>query len=315
MKQPSRSIPILILSNLVLLGALIFVCVFCINHPHSSKYPLVDITRDFIPQEDFIINIQPLREQVREMIDQYGANRVSAYIEFLNTGSNIAVNPDLKLWSASLGKVPLGMTVMKKVENGLWDLNSELVLFEGDRDPLSSDATDPLFRYPIGTRFTIEKLMEYLLTYSDNTAGQILTRNLSQDDTQLIIEDTGAEELFTEEGKMSSKEYARLYRALYTSSFLNRDGSQKILDWLANASFRKYLSTGIPEGISFAHKYGENRTDLVIADSGIVYLPNRPFLMVVMVQKLDDSAAEDIKARAFMHDIAETTYNYFANYQ
>src|SRR4030043_909737 len=75
------------------------------NQNFRNPYPLIDISRSFIPQEHFIVNLQPLREDLRKVSEEAGYNAISIYIEFLNTGANIAINQDLKIWPASLFKV------------------------------------------------------------------------------------------------------------------------------------------------------------------------------------------------------------------
>jgi D-alanyl-D-alanine carboxypeptidase len=45
---------------------------------------------------------------------------ISIYYEQLNSGANISVNKDLRLWPASLTKLPVALVVMKKIESGGW---------------------------------------------------------------------------------------------------------------------------------------------------------------------------------------------------
>lgn len=281
-----------------------------------SNFPYIDPARNFISQDNFIVNIQPLRVSVNDLVDEFGRGRVSVYIEFLNTGANIAINPNLTIWPASLPKVPLAMAVMKKVEKGVWDMQNELVLLEEDRDSRSGHEYDSLWEYPIGTRFTIERLLREVLVNSDNTAQKILMRNMHEDELRAVVDAVGLESVLDEEGKLSAKEYSRFFRSLYTSSFLSRANSQRILDWLNESPFEDFLSTVVPEEIPFPHKYGQNVPLRVYADSGIVYLEDRAYLITVMVQE-DETVPSDIAgehAREFMRNISLETYNYFLNY-
>lgn len=281
----------------------------------ENPYPLIDISRNFIPQEHFLTTIQPIREKVTELAGTFEKEgfEVSIYLEYLNTGANISYNPQTRIFPASLTKLPLALAVMKKVERGDWNLQNELILTHGDKDPTSGKAGELLSEYPIGTRFTIERLLEALLTHSDNTAFLILRRNLHEDDLNHVYSDLGLSDLFSDDGRMSAKEYSRLFRALYISSFLKREHSERILEMLDASPFSDFLAGPIPEGTPFPHKYGENIELLVYSDSGIVYIPNRPYLLTVMVQAPPGMPPEFSRERAerFMQEISTSAYTYF----
>jgi len=285
----------------------------------KTKFPLIDPARNFIDQEHYIVNIQPLRTKLREMSKEFSKSgrEVSVYVEFLNTGGNISINPNTYIWPASLSKVPLALAVMKKVERGEWKLENELVLMQGDADSKSGNLQTLLAKHPIGTRFTIEKLLEELLVNSDNTAFYIFLRNLSQDDLKAVIEGLGIEMLFSEEGKISAKEYSRILRSLYTASLLNRVNSEKILEWLDRSTFEIFLAGPISDEIPFPHKYGEHLPFNVFADSGIVYIADRPYIVSVMIQGKKGLPFEEEKevASKFMQEVSDVVYKYFLEYK
>ncbi|MDP3726647.1 MAG: serine hydrolase [bacterium] len=280
------------------------------NFYHS--YPLIDPARIFTDQKHFIVNLQPLREELRELVAREGPTSITLYFEFLNTGANISINPDLKIWPASLSKLPLAMAVMKKVENGVWRFDNELVLEKEDKSILSGS----LFGYPPGTLFTVGELLREMLIHSDNTAYAILSRNMSDFERYSIIDETGLEDLFDEEGRVSSKEYSRLFRTLYTSSFLKRGNSALILEWLSQSDFSQYLSMGIDKNVIFANKYGKNFQFYVYLNSGIVYIPNRPYIISVMIRgdSTKDEEDEERKAQEIMVEISKRVYQYIAHY-
>ncbi|HOX29891.1 MAG TPA: class A beta-lactamase-related serine hydrolase [Candidatus Paceibacterota bacterium] len=285
------------------------------NLEYDNPYPLIDISRNFIDQKHYLTTINPLREKVKAMVKEYGQDSVSVYIEYLNTGANISVNPELYVWPASLTKVPLAMAVVKKIEKNEWQFQNELVLMAGDANDKSGDGENPLFEYPVGTRFTIENLLKELLMNSDNTAYYILLRNLHQDDLKDVIQALGMEQLFTNEGRVSAKEYSRMLRSLYSASYLSRENSEQILEWLDASSFDDFLASEVSQEVIFPHKYGVDDLSMSYSDSGIVYLPNRPYLISVMVQadKNGNSKNEKEKAGAFMREISKEAYQFFLN--
>lgn len=271
----------------------------------ADKYPLVDIARNYIPQEHFIVNIQPLREKMNEIVQREEPDTVSVYYEFLNTGANIQINNNVRFYPASLVKIPSALVAMKKVERGEWSLNSRLVLYEQDKDSRYGG----LYKQAAGTSFSIEELLKMLLIESDNTAHRMIMRNLSEKELDELRNAIGLDDLFDEKQEVSAKEYSRLFRALYNSSYLDRPGSQQILEWLTQTKFKQSLNAGVPGNTLFAHKIGEDDVEKNYLDSGIVYLPNRPYLITVMVKKHDQD-----KAEAIMKQISQAAYEYINGY-
>lgn len=276
----------------------------------KSEYPLIDISRNLIPQEHFINTLQPVRDYLNELVEKNAPNHISIYLEYLNTGANISINQDLRIFPASLIKVPLALAVMKKVEKGDWSLTNELVVMKEDRDYLWGD----MHKNPIGTRVTIENLLEEMLINSDNTAYRMFYRNLSMDELQDVLYATGLEDLFNEEGKITAKEYTRLFRVLYVSSYLNRENSEKILDLLSKTSYDEYLGQGVPDTVTFSHKIGENDEEGVVLDSGIIYVENRPYLFSMLIDYKNSGLGRE-KALNIFKDASDKVYKYVSEYK
>jgi len=311
-----RSVTILVVLLVVLsLTNLAFIYDKVVNHAETdfetylSEYPYLDPARNFIDQEHFITNIQPLREAYYDKVASYAPNEVGIYFEMLNTGANISINQDHRFWPASLIKMPTAIAVMKKVEKREWLLSNELVMYYEDRDDRYGD----LYENPAGTTFTIEELLEALLLKSDDTAHRILIRNLSADDYQDVLVGLGMDELFDQNYNITAKEYSRIFRTLYTSSYLKREYSQMLLEWLATTSFDNFLGKDIPDNIDFSHKFGEDDVGLTYLDSGIVYVPNRPFILTVMVNVKDDGGQE--RAEEIMGELGDLAYEYVSGYE
>ncbi len=131
-----------------------------------EEYPLIDPARNFIAQENFIVNLQPLREELRDLVRWEHPRQVSLYFEFLNSGANISINQDVRVWPASLPKVPMALAVAKKIERGEWELTDKFSIQEDDRD----SRYGRLAGVPAGTVFTVEELLKAMLKDSDNTA-------------------------------------------------------------------------------------------------------------------------------------------------
>ncbi len=269
----------------------------------KNEYPLLNPARSIYGQDDLIINVQPLRDELNEI----GKDKnVSIYFEYLPTGANITVNRDAEFWPASLLKVPVAMAAVKKIENGIWKWENELVIMSSDK----SDRFGELYKQPIGTRLTIKELIKLALTESDNTANFVLVRNLEPSEFQDIYDHLGLSEFISSEGKIGAKKYSVMFRALYNASYLSEENSHTLLSLMAETPFKEYVQSGFPHNITFSHKIGIGDDKGVFLDSGIVYAPRRPYLLTVMVNTKDIAFAQKQ-----MKEISEMVYNYIVNYK
>ena len=274
----------------------------------TNPYPLLDFSRNFHKQEDYIVNLTPLRAELTNFIKKNTTSNISIYIEFLNTGSNISLSPDMRINPASLTKLPIAMIYMRKLELGELQMNSEFAITPADRDSAWGD-----FYKVQATTATLEELITQALMYSDNTAHNILYRNITTQDANLFSEDIGLEDLFDKNGEITAKEYARIFRALYTSSYLQKEHSQYLLALLAQSPYKNYLGSGISDDIVFSHKIGEKKADKIFLDFGIVYLSKRQYLISVLVKNIDTNTSPDTakeQALEIMEKISKTTFEY-----
>lgn len=277
------------------------------SHSFKSDYPFISIARNFIAQEDVIVNLQPLRDTLSEIYKDYDTEKISLYIESLNTGANISFNQNYRYYPASLIKMPVAVAAVKMIEDGIWDWDSKLVIFEEDVDTgFGTVGTNA-----IGTRVTIEELLKELLRKSDNTAYKMLLRNLGVGPVNDFLLKTGLNDFFDQDLNITAKEYTRLFRSLYNSDYLTRAYSQKILEWLAEAD-RNYLGLGIPAETTYSHKFGENADEYIFADSGIVYLKDRHYVITVLYKGSPGEDKEHIDG--FFKVVSEATYDYFSKF-
>lgn len=275
-----------------------------------TKYSYISPYRPLIKDKDLIVNVQDLRTYLKNLpLNNSSWAEMSIYLEVLSTGANITVNPDLKIWPASLSKLPLGMVVMKKVENGDMRLDQSIHLESADLDGLTEEA----FNDPSKTSFTVEYLMTEMLQNSSNVAYRALKRQITPEEQKTIVESVGLDELFDNDGKVSSKDYSRLFRALYLASYLNVGHSQKLLDLLASGNHETLLKSGIPPEVNFAHKWGTNIAINVYSDAGIVYLEDRPYLISVMISAKNLTTEEaETRVNKLMDEISRKAYTFMS---
>jgi beta-lactamase class A len=278
--------------------------------PRSSGEPgqIVEIeklnpARSVYDRRYLVVNVQSLRTDLQNFGQEHP--NVSIYFEYLNTGANISVNRDESFWPASLLKIPMAMAVARRVDRGQWNWDDKLMILDADKSSLYGT----LYRSPAGTTMTIEDLLKEMLVHSDNTAYYVFLRNLGTAELESMYERLGFQDLFVdEEGRITARRYAILFRALYNAAFLSDESSQLILSLLSKTPFDQYLQNAVPDDVPFAHKFGVDDSKMTYLDAGIVYLPGRPYLIVVMVEN-----EEEDEARRLMAEISLKTFQFSLN--
>lgn len=284
-----------------------------------SQYSYLNPALDLFQKQNMIVDFQELRALLTAKYEKRDDYLISIYFEYLPTGANISINKDEKIWPASLIKIPVAMAIMKKIQDNDWKLDNELVIMDEDKD----DAYGDLYKKESGTTFTIQKLLEESLINSDNTAHFVLLRNLEANELEDVYEHLGLDDIIDAlkrspksqregDNRMTAKRYTIFFRSLYNATFLDREHSQMFLDILSHAP-HELLSAGLPEGVTFVHKTGVRADEAVRADSGIVYVPGRPYLITVMIEQKDKKVINEEKVDAIFKQISQEVYTYVTN--
>lgn len=268
-----------------------------------KKYLLLNPARDLYSKNDLIVNFQPLREDLTGIGNTNSG--VSVYFEYLPTGANISINKDNGYFPASLLKLPAAFAVYKKIEEGEWKLSDE---FEITKESLNPDFGD-LYKKPPGTKMSVKDLLSEMLAKSDNTAYMVFVNNLESWELNEAYGHLGLDSLVSEDGQITARKYSVLLRSLYNATYLSDESSQEILGILSDSPLRGYLDQALPMDVVFAHKFGENKSHGVLHDAGIIYVPNRPYLLTVMIKDIDEVSAKKLTNR-----ISAMVYNYVSGY-
>lgn len=96
-----------------------------------------------------------------------------------------------------------------------------------------------------------------------------------------------------------------MFRSLYYSTYLRRPFSQLALTILSDTKFNSQLVAGLPNDVKIAHKVGMGLTKEVYNDCGIVYAPNKPYLICIMGQNTTEE-----KANEMISTLSKIVYDY-----
>lgn len=231
-----------------------------------------------------------LTTQINQMYEKQSVSHIAVYFRDLNNGPWFGINEDSDFTPASLLKVPVMIAYLKLAEIDPTILTKKLIYDPTDNPPESPAQNIPSIQP--NASYKVEELINRMITYSDNNAFNILTKEIDYNHIKQVHLDLGLKipGVDTPEDFISVKEYTSIFRVLFNSSYLSRSMSEKALTILAKASYHDGLVAGIDPGVETAHKYGVRKgyNDVdQLHDCGIVYYPGHPYLVCIMTKGKD----------------------------
>lgn len=208
----------------------------------------------------------------------------------MNNGPWFGIQENELFSPASLVKVPLMITYLKKAEQNLSILDQE-ILNTTVYDPKTQNI-QPKVVLNKDQKYTIKQLIEQMIIYSDDVSYNLLNQQIPSTDIIKIYNELGVDvsKALTDPNGyiISVKDYASFFRILFNASYLNQEMSEYALKLLSQSDFKDGLITNLPKNITVSHKFGERQylnTGLKqLHDCGIVYVPNKPYLLCVMTR-------------------------------
>jgi len=235
-------------------------------------------------------------------------------IKDLNKGWQIAINQDQPFPSASLVKIPIMAACFWAVNEGKLKLNEDLQLKKADKVSGSGN----LKNLPSGSAFTIEKLIEMMITESDNTAANMLIEQMGFDYLnacfkKLKLRNTNiSRKMMDFKGRKQGKEnfttvsdLAFILEEIYNNRLVNKAYSQMCLEFLKKQNIRDRIPSKLPANIIVAHKTGLERG--ICHDAGIIFAPHLDILICVLTRHKGKTAK---LAKAFIGELAFLAYRY-----
>lgn len=256
-------------------------------------------------------SIYPFPDALNKTIDgEHNAGHISkasVYFRDLDNGAHFSINEGLTFKPASLLKVPLAMLIMHEADKNPALLQQQ-VTYTGEGEDFSQHF--PPEQAPIkGATYTISQLMDYMVLYSDNGATMALFKVVQSEYFDEIFKMLGIPVTQDDVNGnfISVKQYSTFLRILFNASYDSADSSEQILKAMSQTTFTQGLRAGVPNNVVVSHKFGEavdpDTKEDELHDCGIIYYPNKPYLLCVSVRGNDyDDMAATIAA------ISQTTY-------
>ncbi|MEK6825261.1 MAG: serine hydrolase [Nanoarchaeota archaeon] len=117
-------------------------------------------------QKSYDLSYADLKSMLVPLLTKNVSGFYGLYYEDLQSGAWVGYNEREKFIPQSLFKVPLAMTILKKVERGDLSLDETITLREEDLDPSSGT----LYKKGSGHQMQLKDLLKVMIEQSDNTA-------------------------------------------------------------------------------------------------------------------------------------------------
>jgi len=253
-----------------------------------------------------------LTNYIDTKIKEKNVEHISVYYRNLNNGPWLGINEHHNYTPASLLKVPILVAGLKRAQADSQFLSS-VHKHNIKYDSIFNQNVGHEKRIVVGSSYTVEQLLEYMILYSDNEAKEALIDIIGNDFIIDVIHDMGINLSIKNiaEDFISVKEYASIFRILFNASYLNKEMSEKALEMLSRTNFTKGIPGKLPKDILVSHKFGErgfqDSSKKQLHDCGIVYINNNPYLICIMTKGDDFDTLINVIA-----DISEIVYKKIA---
>lgn len=214
----------------------------------------------------------------------------------LTTGRVFTYNADAVFPTASSIKIPIMIQVFRDARSGRFSFDQKWTLGPHDNAGGSGGPLQKaLDKGPVTV--TVRQLVENMIEYSDNSATNKLIDLVGMDRVNALIREFGFQQTRLRRKMMDTAaaargdenvstplEMARIVRLLYDGKAADEDSCKEMLAIMKQVD--AYMRPVIPGNIEVASKPGD--LDGVRTETGLVYLPKRPFIVSVMSSYLED---------------------------
>ncbi len=217
----------------------------------------------------------------------------SLYLEDLTSGKSWGVDENKTYDAWSLLKLSTMITVLKKVERKELSLQDNVTM---SMDLPGQGAAPPCRRAYL---VSINALLADMIALSDNIASAGLALTMVGAEFQECLRATGIPcappgEPGNRIPPVSPKQFANVLRSLDSATYLNRQDSDFALSLLSSSVYDTLIRAGVPRRVSVAHKVGFNANSGDYHDCGIVFLPNRRYILCIMSTGTNVEEAERV---------------------
>lgn len=267
------------------------------QHIHLPGYrftnPLLECSLASTHIED--IKFRSFKNELKQVIAEHeragDCEQVSLYFRKLESGDSFGIKSKELYVPASVLKIPVMIGWLKRAERDPAILKQS-IRYDGENDLTVDQAFKPRETLRAGESYTVDDLIFRMIVYSDNNAWLLLVDNIDKGELTSIDKDLDLKfGPADRDGNTSTvREMSSYFRVLYNATYLNREMSEKALEYMSHNGFAEGIAAGVPKKTLIAGKFGERTMpDGVrqLHDFGIVYHPAGCYLLCIMTKGTD----------------------------
>jgi len=214
--------------------------------------------------------------------------------------------------AASLIKVPMLVSAFYAVEEGLVNLDQEVVINKKD----ITGGSGVLKACKLPKKITFSELLEFMISRSDNTASNKLIDILGFEYINSSFKRMGLEKTALNrklmdfslrkkgiENYISCNDLVTILEKIYRKEMVDSFYSEIMLSFLLKQRIKDRIPKYLPKYIPIAHKTGLVKNSL--GDAGIVFCRYSDYIICVITSGFSDYAS----AKEFVAKISEAVYN------
>lgn len=222
----------------------------CMNEPYKSS------------QTDFLIE---------EVLKKYQDYHFSFYFEDIKNDYSFSLRPNESYYGASVIKLLDALYLIHYAMEGSIDLSST-IRYESRH---ICDYSLNMEKHEVGDMVSLEDLIYYAISVSDNTAHEMLYEYIGTESLRFYAQKLGIRLTITDRehfGEMTPADGLKILKEIYRIISLDNSYSYLLLSAMKNT----YYNSLNFQDVSFLHKYG--LTDSFYNELGIYYDEN-PYLL------------------------------------
>ncbi len=214
----------------------------------------------------------------------------------------VGLQPDRVFYAASLYKLAVMYELFRQRDAGEVGLDEALVVSE---EAAAEDlGTLELLGIGVGDGVRVERLLEFMITVSDNTSAVMLQRRLGGQSVDLTLQGLGLEStsVMTPELPTTASDVALLLSAIAEGQGVSSAARQEMAELLQRQTVRDGIPAGVPEEVTVGNKTGSWFD--AAHDAAIVWAPFGTYVLVVLSDAPEESAA--------IADLSRLVYDWLA---
>lgn len=233
-------------------------------------------------------------------IKRYLESRIGTYgffFEDLKSGFVYGYNENVKMTAAGCMKLPIAVSLIKSVEDGIVDF----------MDKVKIDSKDKVYGTGIIHEFnereyTIFELLVAMLIQSDNTAANKIIdivglEKINEHINNMGLKNTVLNRKTTDERKKhsdienitSAKDLSMIWKSLYNSTYLNKNNSQMLIDILQRQQIKNKIALYISDEFKYEISSKTGDKSGVENDTALINLSKGSFVFSILSMNIPNS--------------------------